>query len=104
MAVETSDWRSSSTYDFVDDLVAPDLAWEWLRRNVEYQRDYEAFEAPNSNADTVTDLVRRKWGLLFRRFPQPEGNRGNDILGAGSRPQHSHPYRHIALGQRDQGV
>ncbi|MER9291522.1 DUF6499 domain-containing protein [Mesorhizobium sp. M0510] len=47
MRPDTSLWRSSSTYDYLDDLVAADLAWEWLRRNPDYQRDYAEAEHPD---------------------------------------------------------
>ena len=40
MGPDTSRWRSSDTYDYLDQLVAPDLAWECLRRNAVYQRDF----------------------------------------------------------------
>lgn len=38
MKPDTSRWRSSSSYDYLDKLDAPDLAWEWLRRNTKYQQ------------------------------------------------------------------
>ena len=40
MEPDPSQWRSSISYDYFDDLGVPDLAWECLRRNVDYQHDY----------------------------------------------------------------
>ena len=40
MAPDPSQWRASTSYDYFDDLGISDLAWECLRRNVDYQRDY----------------------------------------------------------------
>ena len=42
MTPDISHWRSSERYEYVEDLVSPELAWEWLRRNEDYQRDFEA--------------------------------------------------------------
>src|SRR3546814_14128414 len=50
MKPDTSRWRSSSTYDYLDDLIPSDLAWEWLRRNTGYQRDYSEIEPRPSAA------------------------------------------------------
>ena len=38
MAPDPSQWRASASYDYFDDLGISDLAWECLRRNVDYQR------------------------------------------------------------------
>ena len=36
------DWRSAAAYAYVDDLNPAGVAWEFLRRNSDYQRDYRA--------------------------------------------------------------
>ena len=36
------DWRSAAAYAYLDDLNPSELAWEFLRRNLDYQRDYRA--------------------------------------------------------------
>lgn len=99
MTLDTFQWRSSSTYDFVDSLVAPDLAWEWLRRNADYQRDYAEMEHPAADAQRLTDLVRRKWGLQFPCAPRFQRYRNNDLLGSRGRSRHRHSHRtSAALG------
>ena len=65
MTPDTSGWRSSPGYDFLDELIAPDLAWECLRRNADYRREYEVMIANSPNGE-VTDEFRRKWGICFR--------------------------------------
>jgi hypothetical protein len=91
MGPDTSRWRSSSTYDYVDNLFAPDLAWEWLRRNNSYQRDYARGERSTSDADRLMTLVRRRWGLTFPDRSIARRYRHHSILGAGSRSRYSHP-------------
>lgn len=69
MGPDTSRWRSSETYDYLDDLIAPDLAWEWLRRNPSYQRDFAESELSSAAAHRFAELVRPRWGLRFRDQP-----------------------------------
>lgn len=92
MTLDISRWRSSTTYDFVDDLVAPDLAWEWLRRNADYQRDYAETERPDTDRQRLTTMVRIRWGLQFPCQPKFRCHRDDGVLGAGSRPGHSHAH------------
>lgn len=68
MSLDTSRWRSSAIYDYVDTLTAPDVGWEWLRRNPDYQDSYTAFSRAEPPAAALTDGAARKWGL---RFPGP---------------------------------
>lgn len=74
MGPDTSHWRSSPTYDYIDRLFAPDLAWEWLRRNPRYQRDYAAGANPDADIQRMKMLVRRHWGLRFRDRSDARGN------------------------------
>ena len=92
MQPDTSQWRSSSTYDYLDDLVAADLAWEWLRRNATYQRDYVEVEHPEADRERLTNIVRVRWGLRFPCPPNFQCCRDSGVLGAGSRSGHSHAH------------
>lgn len=80
MTPDTSRWRSSPTYDYLDNLPPPDLAWEWVRRNSEYQRDYADFERQEDNQQPMTHQVRRRWGLQFLCPSLAQGNRKPGIL------------------------
>ncbi len=64
MKPDLSKWRSSPSYDFVDEVAAPDLAWEWLRRNEDYQQDYRAVARKATDAPAVLRF-RNRWGLTF---------------------------------------
>ena len=80
MTLDTSRWRSSPIYDFVDDLVAPDLAWEWLRRNAGYQRDYAEVERPDTDRQRLTKMVRMRWGLQFPCEPNFQRHRNDGAI------------------------
>ncbi|WP_454645399.1 transcriptional regulator domain-containing protein [Bradyrhizobium liaoningense] len=59
------DWRSPESYKSLQDAETTDIAWECLRRNADYRRDFEATIA-NSADGEVTPEFRRKWGICFR--------------------------------------
>ena len=42
MTPDASGWRSSIRYAHVADMTASDVAWEWLRRNESYDKDFQA--------------------------------------------------------------
>src|SRR3546814_6368436 len=77
----TSRWRSSSTYDYLDDLIPSDLAWGWLRRNTGYQRDYSEIERRPRDARHLTNLARLRWGVRFPCAPRFRSDRHLCILG-----------------------
>jgi hypothetical protein len=65
MSPDASRWRSADAYDYLDDLPAADLAWEYLRRNPDYQTD---FQAASQSRDA--ERLSLRWGL---RFPGRSG-------------------------------
>lgn len=75
MTPDTSRWRSSEAYDYLDSLDSPDLAWEWLRRNPEYQKDYA-----RADSSTAKRELHSKWGLHFFRPAVVECWRGPRVL------------------------
>lgn len=91
MGPDTSRWRSSESYDYVDSLIAPDLAWEWLRRNVDYHRDFADAARQTINPDRSATLIRDRWGLRFPDRSSPSSARYVGVLGARSRPRNSDP-------------
>jgi len=66
-----SDWRSAAAYAFLNDLNPGEFAWEFLRRNPEYQRDYRAAAADGANEPEFLEALLLKWGL---RFPDRSGS------------------------------
>jgi hypothetical protein len=59
------DWRSPESYKSLQNADITDIAWECLRRNADYRRDYEAMIANNPDGG-VTPEFRRRWGICFR--------------------------------------
>ncbi|WP_375160801.1 transcriptional regulator domain-containing protein [Bradyrhizobium sp. RDT46] len=91
MGPDTSRWRSSASYDYVDNLIAPDLAWEWLRRNVDYRRDFADAARSTVDPDQSATLIRDRWGLRFPDRSGPCGTRYFGVLGTRSGPRHGDP-------------
>lgn len=88
MTPDISRWRSTSTYDYLDDLVSPDLGWEWLRRNGDYQRDYAETRRPACDLRELTNRVRKRWGLQFRCPSIAQRDRNSRLLVPRGRHQH----------------
>ena len=86
MAPDPSQWRASTSYDYFDDLGISDLAWECLRRNVDYQRDYAKALKEMDDPEQATASFRLRWGLQFPRPPKPQRYRGTGPLDDGGRP------------------
>lgn len=62
------DWRSAAAYAELENASARDLAWEFLRRNPRYERDWEQLD--DAPPDDAVDAVAEHWGL---RFPGRSG-------------------------------
>jgi hypothetical protein len=61
-----SNWRSSATYEYLHELEPSELAWEFLRRNPDYERDYRKTRRRDPDADDGAKASARFWGLRFR--------------------------------------
>lgn len=59
------DWRSPDSYRSLQDAEITDIAWECLRRNADYRREYEAMITSSPDGE-VTAEFRRRWGICFR--------------------------------------
>jgi Family of unknown function (DUF6499) len=59
-------WRSAQDYANFGAAEGADVAWEWLRRDREYERDFEELTATAQSGGTPHPF-RQKWGLSFRR-------------------------------------
>jgi len=62
MKPDTSQWRDPQAYAFVRDAAADVIAWEFLRRNPQYQQDFAT-----SHSAKAMHALRKRWGLQFRR-------------------------------------
>ncbi|WP_442868375.1 transcriptional regulator domain-containing protein [Bradyrhizobium sp. CCBAU 11445] len=56
-----ADWRSESAYREVGQAETADMAWEWLRRDREYQKAFTAL-ASTELSSAASDDFRRSGG------------------------------------------
>ena len=90
-------------------LTRREWAWEFLRRNPAFQRDWE--NAADYLAEPKNSLPRgmagtlEKWGILFRRFAKAAGAGSQNILVAGNLTTCSEalPHGRGLLSRRDAG-
>lgn len=82
--MSTEDWRSEERYAGLHKLSAPALAWEFLRRNGDYQADFKRIqiEAASGGTARVDDPRLAFWGLSFRRRPSVGGRHPAGLLAA----------------------
>lgn len=86
---EGSGWRNAANYTYLQHLEPAEFAWEFLRRNADYERDF-ARALQKADAVTINALTAR-WGLRFPDQPDAARHRGGDLLDPrdGSRNSHS---------------
>lgn len=70
MTQDPSDWRSTVDYGYVEQLSASDLAWEWLRRNEAYGRDFKALTSADADVPLLTERIRQHWRLFYPARPR----------------------------------
>lgn len=61
MVVETN-WRDPTNYRYLDRLNPSELAWEFLRRNPEYEKEVSASDPTDDRSATA---LTAHWGLRF---------------------------------------
>ena len=61
MKPDTTQWRDPQAYAFVKCAAADVIAWEFLRRNSQYQQDFAA-----SGSAKAMRVLCKRWGLQFR--------------------------------------
>ena len=65
-----ADWRNPSAYEELRSLDAPGFAWEYLRRNPDFQQERRKLEQANRRGalnQIEVDAFARRWGVRFRR-------------------------------------
>jgi Family of unknown function (DUF6499) len=61
----TPDWRNAAAYAYLQNLNRAELAWEFLRRNPNYHRDFRAAARRASGQVDFPERLTRRWGLRF---------------------------------------
>ena len=65
-----ADWRSPGAYEELRSLDAPGFAWEFLRRNPDFQQDRRKLERAARRGtlnQAEVDAFVRRWGVRFRK-------------------------------------
>jgi hypothetical protein len=84
--VEPSDWRLPETERELNRLERQGFAWEFLRRNPDYRRDYERLRVgwpDRPGASSPQSSAPAQWGLHFRTRSRPPSPRDRNFLAAG---------------------
>ena len=79
MATE-NDWEQPELYDYTDGLDDPNWGWEFMRRSPEYRSDFDSLQQVrvqhSEAAAAMTEMgLGQRWGLRFRRGPEPPRDR-----------------------------
>jgi len=91
-----TDTPSVATTDELYKLERDGFAWECLRRNLDYRRDFALLRRAASAADGKAAAARlAAWGLSFRVRPGASGRPGPGVVAAGVYPNVRH-HRRIA--------
>ncbi|PRD40506.1 hypothetical protein C5748_26580 [Phyllobacterium phragmitis] len=59
------DWRTPAAYKHAKSIPAAGFAWEYLRRNDEYQRDFRAITPIKNLSGRRLEAFSQRWGLRF---------------------------------------
>jgi Family of unknown function (DUF6499) len=62
MALSSPSWYSTAAYLYTLSLSGSDLAWEYLRRNIDYRHCWDQYGMSDKT-------VARNWGLQFPGGP-----------------------------------
>ncbi|SDR44941.1 hypothetical protein SAMN05519103_03284 [Rhizobiales bacterium GAS113] len=76
------DWRSLESYRAIQDLDAPSLAWEFLRRSPNYVRDHDNLAREDSLQPVRVEEFAQRWRLRFRGRSRAHGARAASLLDA----------------------
>jgi len=88
-----ADWRTPGAYEELRSLDAPGFAWEYLRRNPDFQQHRRKLERTARQGvlnQAEADAFARRWGVRFRqrhRNEQPQlGSMGGPCPAKRNRP------------------
>ena len=78
----STDWRSLAAYAHAKSISAAGFAWEYLRRDEDYRRDFHRVRRlPRLDSDAQTAFSER-WGVRFPDRPDSLRRPGCAILDA----------------------
>ncbi|MFG1186246.1 transcriptional regulator domain-containing protein [Xanthobacter aminoxidans] len=76
----STDWRSPAAYAHAKSISAAGFAWEYLRRDDDYRRDFHRMRRlQRLDGDAQTAFAER-WGLRFPGGPSSSRRPGRTVL------------------------
>ena len=83
MRIAGGDWRIDTDYDYFDQLTPEQAAFEFLRRNPDYNAAYRDLPTePDGGSSPATTSFAAAWGLRFRGRSANAQRPGNSHLAA----------------------
>lgn len=70
MGPDTSKWRNQDSYDFYDELSVEGIAWECLRRDLDYQARFADIVTQKAERAPFEEEAQHRWGLRFSGRPK----------------------------------
>ena len=87
MAGRGADWRVEADYDYLDELTPEQTAFEFLRRNPDYQDSFQAMRRALDAGDLgAAERLAAGWGLRCWGGPEFTGRSGADRLASRAQP------------------
>jgi hypothetical protein len=71
------DWQAADAYTYLDFLGSTAFAWEFLRRNSDYQAAYRAIASAGDTTPETSEQVAQQWGLHFMADPDLRTDRAH---------------------------
>ena len=63
--MQSIDWRTPAAYKRIKDLPPAGFAWEYLRRDDEYRREFRAITTSAEPDPERLEAFVQRWGLRF---------------------------------------
>ncbi|MFC5508112.1 transcriptional regulator domain-containing protein [Bosea massiliensis] len=83
-AMPSSDWRSPAAYAHAKSIPAAGFAWEYLRRDADYRRDFHRVSAGSTDKSDTLSAFSERWGLRFPGRSRSIGRFSPSILASGA--------------------
>jgi hypothetical protein len=64
-------WHAANAYTYLDVLGSTAFAWEFLRRNADYQATWRLIASDGDPTPEMSERLAQRWGLRFRGQPGP---------------------------------
>jgi hypothetical protein len=76
------DWGSPAVYQHAYNISAAGFAWEYLRRDDDYHRDFRRLNRLEDPTASAFEAFSRRWGLRFSTRSKHSRQRGFIVLDA----------------------